>query len=43
MTVEQLLDSLTSDEINYWMAFFKLEQEDIEHAKMTANVKKAVK
>lgn len=43
MTVEQLLNSLSSDEITYWMAFFKLEQEDTEHKKMTADTKSQVK
>jgi len=43
MTVEQLLNSLSSDEINYWMAFFELEKEEREHKAMTDDVKSRVK
>jgi hypothetical protein len=43
MTVAKLLDEITSDEIIYWMAFFKLEKEDYEHEKMTNDVKNKVK
>jgi len=43
MTVETLLNSLSSDEINYWMAYFKLEEEDFEHKKLTDDVKAKVK
>jgi hypothetical protein len=43
MTVETLLNSLSSDELNYWMAYFKLEEEDSEHKKLTDDVKAKVK
>ena len=43
MTVETLLNSLSSDEINYWMAFFKLEDEDRKQSEMTAKAKSQVK
>ena len=43
MTVEQLLGSLSSDEITYWMAFFKLEEEDREHERMKSEVKNSVR
>ena len=39
MTVEKLLNSLSSDEITHWMAFFQLEKEDREHSEMTAKTK----
>lgn len=36
MSVEQMLSSMSSDEITYWKAFFELENEDADYAKLKA-------
>jgi hypothetical protein len=43
MTVEAMLNSMSSEEITYWMAFFALEKEDFESQQRTQQVKNSVK
>jgi hypothetical protein len=43
MTVNTMLDSMPSDELTYWMAYFTLENEDRERAEMASKVKSDVR